>query len=66
MKCIVQFFLDVWKGTAPGQPYVSLLGIDRIVLQWEPAIASPGSAPVAGYEVNFEFDLELPHVGRNW
>ncbi|VDK75194.1 unnamed protein product [Litomosoides sigmodontis] len=39
-----------WKGTAPGRPYVLLLDADRIVLEWAPAIANPGSAPVAGYE----------------
>lgn len=51
-------FLDGWRGTAPGRPYVLLLDSDRIVLEWAPAIANPGSAPVAGYEVSSEFNLE--------
>lgn len=51
-------FLDGWKGAAPGRPYVLLLDSDRIVLEWAPAIANPGSAPVAGYEASFEFNLK--------
>uniref|UniRef100_A0AAF5RT50 Fibronectin type-III domain-containing protein n=1 Tax=Wuchereria bancrofti TaxID=6293 RepID=A0AAF5RT50_WUCBA len=42
-----------WRGTAPGRPYVLLLDSDRIVLEWAPAMANPGSAPVAGYEVSY-------------
>uniref|UniRef100_A0A0R3S475 Fibronectin type III domain protein n=1 Tax=Elaeophora elaphi TaxID=1147741 RepID=A0A0R3S475_9BILA len=42
-----------WRGTAPGRPYVLLLDSDRIVLEWAPAVANPGSAPVAGYEVSY-------------
>lgn len=53
------FFLVGWKGTAPGRPYVLLRDSDRIVLEWAPAIANSDSAPVAGYEVSSEFNLEL-------
>uniref|UniRef100_A0A1I7VVL9 Fibronectin type III domain-containing protein n=1 Tax=Loa loa TaxID=7209 RepID=A0A1I7VVL9_LOALO len=45
-----------WRGAAPGRPYVLLLDSDRIVLEWAPAIANPGSAPVAGYEVSYRAD----------
>ncbi|KAK6110357.1 Fibronectin type III domain family protein [Brugia pahangi] len=49
-----------WRGTAPGRPYVLLLDSDRIVLEWAPAMANPGSAPVAGYEVSYRAD------GSDW
>ncbi|KAL3982086.1 Fibronectin type III domain family protein [Acanthocheilonema viteae] len=49
-----------WRGMAPGRPYVLLLDSDRIILEWAPAIANPGSAPVAGYEVSYRTG------GSNW
>uniref|UniRef100_A0A915Q1W3 Fibronectin type-III domain-containing protein n=1 Tax=Setaria digitata TaxID=48799 RepID=A0A915Q1W3_9BILA len=49
-----------WSGTTPGRPYVVLIDSDRIVLEWAPAIANPGSAPIAGYEVSYRAD------GSDW
>ncbi|VDN01656.1 unnamed protein product [Thelazia callipaeda] len=45
--------LNGWNGTAPGRPYVILLDTSSVVLEWSPAIPSPGSSPVTGYKVSY-------------
>ncbi|KAM3726377.1 Juxtamembrane domain-associated catenin [Dirofilaria immitis] len=53
LDCDLHPNFNGWRGTAPGRPYVVLLDSDRIILEWAPAVANPGSAPVAGYEISY-------------